>query len=284
MTGDLIDAAGNPAPFVDDRDFTLYLGDALEVLPLLADDSVDAVVTSPPYLDARPEYDDIRVFEYPLLFQELARVCTGGMLWNVGRIWRGGIEQLWWLELIRAASICGWEHWDTGVWIKPNANPIHGRVFADAHEFVLVFGRDGVRFNEDAIRRPHAESTLARFARPWREHRGVKNTPAKDRKTTGRPAPHPLGARPYSFFVAHVGREKGNPHPAPMALDLADDLVSLACWAGQTILDPFAGSGTTGIAARRQQRRSVLIEKREEYARLSATRLAQQSVFAECVA
>jgi DNA modification methylase len=271
-------------PFVSDPDFTLWLGDCMDVLPTLADGSVDAVVTSPPYLDARSEYAGLRDFEYPLLFSELARVCTGGMLWNVGRIWRGGVEQLWWLELIRSASFSGWEHWDTAIWIKPNANPIHGRVFADSHEYVLVFGRDGVRFNEDAIRRPHAESTKARFARPWTNHRGVKDTPEKDRVNGGRKPLNPLGARPNSYLVAHVGTEKGNRHPAPMAAEIAEDLVSLACWSGQTILDPFAGSGTTAVAARKHGRSCVAIEKDETYARLAAGRLSQLSLLADEVA
>jgi len=267
-------------PFVQDADFTLWIGDLSDVLPTLSDGSVDAVVTSPPYLDARPEYAGPRDFEYPMIFSELARVCAGGMLWNVGRLWRGGIEQMWWLELIRAAAISGWEHWDTGLWIKPNANPLQGRVFVNSHEYVLVFGRDGVRFNEDAIRTPYKPSSLARYKRPFKANAGVKGYDRPLHRRTDIPVDN-RGARPRSYVEIVTGTEKGNPHPAPMALGLAEHLVSLACWPGQTILDPFAGSGTTAIAARKHGRSCVAIEKDEGYARLAADRLSQLSLLAE---
>lgn len=262
-----------------DADFTLHLGDCMEVLADLPDGSIDAVVTSPPYLDARPEYDGPRDFEYGQIFYELSRVISGGMLWNVGRLWRDGSEQLWWLELIRQAKISGWQHWDTAVWVKPNANPIHGRVFANSHEYVLVFGRDGVLFNEDGIRVPHAESTRARFGRGWTNHKGVKN-PIASKARKIRVDPNPLGGRPRSYVVGYVGGGKGNKHPAPMTLEIAGDLVSLATLPGQTVLDPFAGSGTTLLAARNLGRNSVGIEKHEDYANDCARRLGQQSLLA----
>lgn len=265
------------SPHTTDPDLTIHVGDALDVLRTLEDGSVDAVVTSPPYLDARPEYAGPRRDEYDLLFGELARVVAGGMLWNVGRIWRGGIEQLWWTDLIRSAALSGWEHWDTAVWVKPNANPIHGRILANSHEYVLVFGRGGTRFNEDALRTEYAPSSVPRLQRKWINGRGVK---ADDRDTQHGRKVNEAGARARSFIVCHVGREKGNPHPAPMALDLAEDLVGLASWPGQTILDPFAGSGTTGLAARRLNRLAVLVELNPAYADLAADRLSQLSLLA----
>lgn len=258
---------------VSDDDLVVYHGDAVEVLEALPAGSVDAVVTSPPYLDMRPEYDGPKDYEYPLIFHELARVCTGGMLWNVGRMWRQGTEKLWWMELIRAASFSGWEHWDTGIWLKPNANPIHGRVLVDSHEYVLVFGRDGVRFNEDAIRTDYALSSIPRLKRKWIKGRGVKGDDRGDQQ--GR-THNELGARGRGFFVHYVGKRKGNKHPAPMPLEFAGDLVSLASWPGQTVLDPFAGSGTTGVAARMLDRRSVLVERDDAYVRMCVERMGQQ--------
>lgn len=262
-------------PFLADRDVTIYVGDALEVLRELPDGSVDAVVTSPPYLDARPEYEGPPWFEYPAIFEQLARVVTGGMLWNVGRLWRTGVEQLWWLELIKAASFSEWEHWDTGVWVKPNANPIRGHLFADSHEYVLAFGRDGVRFNTDALRTEYSAASLPRMARRWINGRGVKGDDRSDQH--GR-AVNELGARGRSFFVSPVGREKGNPHPAPMPVDLADVFVAGAAWPDGVVLDLFGGSGTTAVAARRQGRRAILIEKSADYAMIAAERLQQQTI------
>lgn len=270
-------------PFVADPDFTLWHGDALSVLRELPDDSATACVTSPPYLDTRPEYDSPTVREFADVFEQLARVLTDCCLVNVGRLWRKGVEQLWWLELIHAANQSGWHLLDTLVWIKPNANPIHGQVFADRHEYVLILGRAGDRLNEDAIRAPYAASSVPRLKRGWTNHVGVKGD---DSRARGRRSsePHPLGGRPPSYVSVYTGREKGNPHPAPMALGLAEHLVKLASFPGQTVIDPFAGSGTTAIAARKLGRSCIAIEKNEEYARLAADRLKQLSLLAEDVA
>jgi DNA modification methylase len=267
-------------PYLQDPDVTIYCGDALEVLRELSDESVDCCVTSPPYLDARPEYPSPTLEEFASIFTELDRVLTNCCIVNVGRIWRKGIEQLWWTELLGAARGAGWYLLDTRIWLKPNANPIHGEVFADSHEYVFVLGRAGDRLNEDALRRPHAESTRARFGRAWTNHKGVKE-PITSKARKQRAVPNPVGARPRSYFAAVVGREKGNRHPAPMPLDVAKELVLLASFPGQTVIDPFAGSGTTGVACRVLGRDALLIDSKPDYCEMSAKRLAQLSLLSD---
>jgi adenine-specific DNA-methyltransferase len=261
-------------PYLQDADFTLWNGDALAVLRTLDDESATACVTSPPYLDARPEYDSPTVQTFADIFEQLARVLTDCCLVNVGRIWRKGIEQMWWLDLIRVAKHSGWHLLDTLVWIKPNANPIHGEVFANSHEYVLILGRAGDRLNVDGIRRRHAESTQARFGRAWTNHRGVKE-PRESRARKTQAIPNPLGALPRSYVEVFVGREKGIKHPAPMALMLAEHLVTLAAKPRQTVLDPFIGSGTTAVAARKLGRSCIGIDNSEVYCAEAARRTQQ---------
>jgi DNA modification methylase len=204
-------------------------------------------------------------------------VTTGTVIVNVGRRWTDGIEQLWWLEVVDAARCAGLVLLDTRVWIKPNANPILGRVFADSHEYVLVFGPAGLVLDVDEIRTPYTDESLARFGRRWVNGNGVKGGV---REQDGR-ATNPVGARPRSFMVAYVGREKGNLHPSPMPLEVADELVRLGCRTGEAVLDPFAGSGTTMLAARRNGRRGVGIELNPAYCELAARRLSQLSLLTE---
>lgn len=239
--------------------------------------SVDAVVTSPPYMDVRPDYEPF--CSYPDLFRQFGRVSTGPVLVNVGRVFRDGAEQLWWPPIVRAADKWGYTLLDTLVWIKPNANPIHGQVFADSHEYVLVFGDRSTTMNTDAVRRPHAPATVARFGGAWVNHRATKDD-RESRARKMRAEPNPLGARPRSYVAFTVGKTKGNPHPAPMAADLAEHLVALATFPGETVLDPFFGSGTTAIAARKLGRSCVGIEQREDYCAMAARRLGQQSLLA----
>ena len=76
------------------------------------------------------------------------------------------------------------------------------------------------------------------------------------------------------------GHGPANTHPTVKPTDLMRWLVRLATPPGGIILDPFAGSGTTGVAARAEGHRAVLIERDPEYLQIIAGRLSQQSLFA----
>lgn len=261
-------------PYIDDRDVRLMLGDAAYVLTLLEDGCCDAVVTSPPYLDARPEYPSPGREDFSFIFHELRRVCTGTMLLNVGRLWRKRIEMRWWNDVIDWAGEAGWEHRDTLVWIKQNANPFQGELFTNSHEYVFLFG-DG--FDTDSVRTPYDEESLARMRRRFLSHAGVKNDVGiRDPTEMEYREGNEMGARAKSFFICPTGKEKGNEHPAPMPLELAEYMIRIS--GGRRILDPFAGSGTTLLAARNLGRTSIGIELSEEYAAMCAERLAQQTL------
>lgn len=271
-------------PYLDDSDLVLFHADVLDALDVLPDGLVDGVVTSPPYVDMRPEYGTPT--EWRPIFEELNRVVDGPMVWNVGRKWVDGIEQMWWLVLLTAAAEAGWEHWDTLLWLKPNANPIQGHVATNSHEYLLCFGKPGVDFREESRRRPYAEGSEARLKRRWVSSVSVKGDDAErngqrrnERRGERRDA-NPDGARAPSFLVHTTGKEKGIKHPAPMALSLALELVEFVAPPGATVLDPFAGSGTTGLAARKLGRRSILIELSEEYCAEIAERTRQLSLLA----
>jgi len=66
-------------------------------------------------------------------------------------------------------------------------------------------------------------------------------------------------------------------HPAPFPVELARRTIRLSTWPGETVFDPFAGSGTTLLAARQLGRRAVGIERSERYCELAVSRLAQTS-------
>ncbi len=62
---------------------------------------------------------------------------------------------------------------------------------------------------------------------------------------------------------------------------LVEPCIKAGCPISETVLDPFMGSGTTALVARRLGRRSIGIELNPDYARLAAKRLGQQSLLAE---
>lgn len=262
-------------PYLQDPDLTLWCGDCLDVLRTMPSDSVDAVVTSPPYLDARPEYPSPTLEEFEQIFSELSRVTRGGMLLNVGRLWKNKEELLWWTDLLKTAHISGWSLSDTLVWIKPNANPIQGQILANSHEYVFLLG-DPESFDPDAVRTEYAEGSEARLQRKWLKGVSVKGQNLE--QPTVRDA-NPDGARARSYVAVYTGKEKGINHPAPMALDLAFHLIRLS--GANVLLDPFAGVGTTGLAARQLGKKTVLIEQQESYCAEAKKRLSQLSLIAD---
>lgn len=252
----------------DDGEAQLFEGDAYDVLFEFNYSTADACITSPPYMDARPEYPSPTPDEFTGILRELRRVVDGPLLLNVGRLWRDRQEQLWWVELLRRAERVGWPLRDTLVWVKPNANPIQGELLTNSHEYVFLFGEG---FDPDAVRTPYSPESLARYERRFVANAGVKNYARPEGRPERVGEADPRGARAKSYIEVHTGREKGNPHPAPMPLELALHLVRLS--GGSCILDPFAGSGTTLIAARQLRCRAIGIEQSPEYVRIAVERL-----------
>jgi DNA modification methylase len=86
-----------------------------------------------------------------------------------------------------------------------------------------------------------------------------------------------LGAKGSTTYFSTTLAEK-NGHPVPKPVDWMLWLVSLTSRPGETVLDPFAGSGTTLVAAKRLGRRAVGIEIEEAYCELAARRLDAEPV------
>ncbi len=227
--------------------------DAVAWLDNLEPGSLDAIVCSPPYADARgDDYPCVPVAEYGewtlrWTSSALEAVTPGGSLMlNLGRLWRGGEVSHYHLDALDAALAVGW-HWiEELMWIKPNANPIQGRFLTNAHEPVwwLCSTITPAYHGEDDLRRPYAPGTAERYERGYRRNTGVKGQHSGRGRTL-----NPKGARPQSVRSHYTGREKGNPHPAPAPLDLVRDLVLLSTPPGGIVGCPFMGSGTVAVAA-----------------------------------
>jgi site-specific DNA-methyltransferase (adenine-specific) len=232
---------------------TLLHGDAFKLTRNLESESVDAIVTSPPYGDLRASGgchpDDYADWLEPLL-AELLRVLRpeGSLMLNLGRIFRGGEEHCYIEETLVRARELGWRRLDTLVWHKLNAPPFQAPCYLHSvHEIVywLAPSTKAYRGYTAETRTPHAPETLAR-----RNRAGLRGPKNGSSYVEQRRSPlHPDGARPKSVFACHVGREKGISHSSPMALELAQHLVALACVPNGIGFDPFVGSGTTGVAA-----------------------------------
>jgi site-specific DNA-methyltransferase (cytosine-N4-specific) len=184
----------------------------------------------------------------------------------------------------------GWILRNAVIWHKPNAmpEPVRDRL-ACRHEFVFLLVKStGYWFDLDPIREPYktvkpSESPAA--ARHGRTrppgHAGSRTRPPKSgpgtpevttarRHTRG----HPNGRNPGDVWSILTRPYKG-PHFAAYPIDLPLRCIAAGCKPGGVVLDPFAGSGTTGLAAIQLGRRFTGIDISPDFARLAAGRLAQ---------
>lgn len=185
----------------------------------------------------------------------------------------------------------GWTLRNDIIWAKPNAMPesVTDRL-ANRHEHVFLLTKSPrYAFDLDAVREPHADVSARRAAPhradPGRAHRegkpygdGNAQTLRLDQMN------HPGGRNPGDVWVIPTQPFPGA-HFAAMPLALAERCLLAGSRPGGTVLDPFSGSGTTGLAAARHGRRYVGIDLNEDYLRLSLeTRLAQPGLAWEVTA
>jgi site-specific DNA-methyltransferase (cytosine-N4-specific) len=187
----------------------------------------------------------------------------------------------------------GWTLRNRIVWHKPNAMPesVTDRL-STRHEALFLFARSPrYWFDQDAIREPYSKN------KPWgtgiksglkvgAATAAIRGTPIEAQQNgLGRPREeHPLGRIPGDVWP--VNTEKfGAAHFAVMPPTLAERCILAGCRPGGKVLDPFAGSGTTGMVALKTGRRFVGIDLSATYLDLALrTRLAQGALMFDEVA
>jgi DNA modification methylase len=292
--------------FYSDPQVTLFDGDALEVAKHMDDGIADCIVTSPPYFGLRDygiegqygleESPAAYVETMRTLFSELRRVLADdGTLWlNIGDSYAGGLHSCdyglppkslmlipW--QVAMALQQDGWILRNAIVWSKPNAMPEKATDrLSNKYEPIFMFSKNRKYwFDLDPIRKACDGYSKGRS---WAQ-----------RKADGEaPVPHGLqgaAARGVGGFkTADNGANPGDvweiatqpfsaAHFAVFPLHLAQRCIVAGCKPGGTVLDPFSGSGTTGLAAQRTGRKYIGIDINPDYLKLSMeTRLANATL------
>lgn len=238
-------------------------GDCAERMSELDAGSVDLVVTSPPY-------DDLRTYgghswDFEATARQLYRVlCDGGVCcWNVGDSVIDGSETLTSAkQKIFFREQCGFRIHDTMIYEKSNfGQPSHNR-YHQLFEYVFILSKGRPRvFNPIKDKRNAWAGTGTFGKNTLREANGDMGLRARNIITE-------FGMRGNVWRGKTSGQEtmcESKPHPAMMPDWLARDLIVSWSNSGDTVLDPFAGSGTTGRAALEAGRKAVLIEAEESY-------------------
>jgi DNA modification methylase len=262
-------------------------GDAVEWLVKLPPQSIDLFFTSPPYADARA-YNRIHPDNYVEWFLPFAQAMlqvtseSGSLILNIkNRVASQGPlrgqRHPYVYQLVLALQSMGWRWVETYIWAKPNAVPGRfGPRTKDSFEYVYHFARRARPFFDlDAIRVPY-RADAAEIARRNRDRLGRRSTKAgfgRDRTKTyllGGADPGNVVSVPQTY-----NQHRGVAHTAAMPEGLADFFIRAASPAGGVVIDPFAGSGTTIVVARRLGRRAGGFELHEEFVREARRRIAE---------
>ncbi len=306
--------------YYQDDQTALHLGDSLEVLRTLQDASVDCCVTSPPYFGLRDyglagqigaeSSPAVFVSALVAVFAEVRRVLADdGTLWlNLGdsyatkpvgkfnggsaTVKASGLPEKSLLMMPARVAMAlqddGWILRNDIIWAKPNGMPesVTDRL-STKHEHMFLFAKSRrYWFDLDPVREPGQDRGAALT---WEQ-----------RKAEG--APMRYGTNQLGSYggagvgTSDAGRNPGDvwniptqpfpeAHFATYPLELPRRAIAAGCKPGGTVLDPFSGSGTTGLAASQLGRKYVGIDLNRDYLDLSLrTRLAQPSLTAEASA
>ena len=227
----------------------------------IPDRSVHLMITSPPY-NVSKEYDeDLSLEEYlkmlTKVFQETYRVLVNGgracvnvanlgrkpyiplsdhiskIMIDIGFNMRGEII---WNKAASASPSTAWGSWMSA------SNPI----LRDVHEYILIFSKGDYKREREKQEKEIKQNTISRddFIE-W--------------------------TKSIWTFNAESARRVG--HPAPFPVDLPYRLIQLLSFMGDIVLDPFMGSGTTGIAALKSDRKFVGFDISKDYIALAEKRL-----------
>lgn len=265
----------------------LTAGDSLSFLPNLPRESVDLFFTSPPYADARA-YSRIHPDRYVEWFLPFARAMydaakpTGSLIVNIkNRVAnRGplkGQRHPYVYQLVLALQNMGWRWVETYIWAKPNAVPgKFGPRTKDSFEYVYHFARGNKPyFDLNAVRVPYRADT-SEIERRKKDKLGRRSTLAgfgRDRTKT-----YLLGGADPGNVVSvsqTYNQHKGVAHTAAMPEGLAEFFVKVASPSGGVVIDPFAGSATTIVVARKLGRKSGGIELHEEFVKEGLRRICE---------
>lgn len=252
----------------------LYLGDSKEQLKLVADNSVDLIVTSPPYADQRKStYGGIHPDEYVDWFlpisEQLFRVLkpTGTFILNIKEKVVNGERSTYVMELILAMRKQGWLWTEEFIWHKKNSYP--GKWpnrFRDSWERLLQFNKNR-KFNmyQEEVMVPMGD---------WAKSR-LKNLSETDKIRDNSKVGSGFGKnisnwldrdKAYPTNVLHLATECNNKnHSAAFPEELPTWFIKLFTKENDMVLDPFMGSGTTLMVANRMKRNSIGIDIVEEY-------------------
>lgn len=262
-------------------------GDCFDELKKAKDDSVDLIITSPPYADRRTKtYGGIKPEQYIEWFlprsEQFLRVLkpTGSFVLNIKEKAENGERHTYVLELILALRKQGWYWTDEYIWHKKNCYP--GKWpnrFRDAWERCLHFTKSRkFKMNQEAVMVPMGDWAETRLKALGKNDvvRYDSQVGSGFGKNIANWAQRTMA---YPTNVLHIATECGNKnHSAAFPKALPEWFIKLFTDEGDLVLDPFAGSGTTIKVAKELRRNAIGIELISEYCEMAREKITDRQL------
>lgn len=250
-------------PYYVDDHVRLYHGDCREILPTLAnhDDPILSCVTDPPYGETSAVWD-----RWPTGWVD----AVAGVLPASASLWCFGSARMF---LARRDDFAGWRLAQEMLWVKHSgSSPATPDRLVRVHEWAYHWYRGtwGKVHHEWPRQRWHGRksATKALVGRPVGHHDNQRGAVTWIDDGTRQ-------AKSVTWVVEAPSVQRQGRHQDEKPLAVVIPLVRECTPPGGVVVDPFAGSGTTGLAAKTVGRRAVLIEAYEEMCETAARRLEQ---------
>jgi len=266
-----------PMLYYQHKNGQLWQGDSIAWLNTLPSESVDVIFADPPYNIKKADWDNFESQEEYIKFSMQWFEQAARILKPTGTLFVCGFSEIL-ADLKHPATkffkSCRWIIWH----YKNKANL--GKDWGRSHESILHFRKTkNFTFNIDNIRIPYGEHTLKYPSHPQAETSQYGNGKNGNHVWT----PHPLGAKPKDVLeipqdIIEVpttcnGMHEKTPHPTQKPEELLRKLLLATSNVGETVLDPFCGSGTTPVCAEQLNRKWMACDLMPEYLNWAANRI-----------
>jgi len=258
----------------------IYQGDSLTLLKTLPDNSIDLVITSPPYADLKTyiDFDGINPDKYVDWFipycQEIERVIkpTGSFILNINDKVENGFRHPYVFDLIsRLHKETGLKMFERLFWNKMKGLPNRSR-FGDRVEYMFWFAKSkDFYFNIDDMRTEYSQKSINRMKTPLKKRFARTDEEVTEYKNW---APNPKGALPTTLIsISSESKRIADNHVAVYPVELVKYFIGGATKEGDVVLDPFMGTGTTGVGAKILGRNYIGFEMQSNYISLAESRI-----------
>lgn len=239
----------------------LFIGDSLDWLRSLEQNSVDLIFADPPYNINKAEWDSFKNQEKYIKWSLRWIEQASRVLKPNGSMYICGFSEIL-ADIKHPASkffkSCRWLIWH----YKNKANLGHD--WGRSHESIIHFRKSTkVQLNVDSIRISYGAHTLKYPSHPQAQTSQYGNSAKREDWI-----PHPLGAKPKDVLDIPTtcnGMGEKSPHPTQKPEELIRKFVLASSQAGDVVLDPFSGSGTTLVVAEQLGRKWLGCDLNSQY-------------------